>query len=58
MIDATNIKKYIMLGGVAVALLLIPRRSSQKSDTKHPNKTPVKKGLNQDNAVANLKNKD
>lgn len=29
-----NVKKWVVLGGTAIALLLIPRRSSQKADVK------------------------
>ena len=36
--DNKNIKKWVLLAGVATALLIVPRRSSQKSDIKPVNK--------------------
>jgi len=36
--DNKNTKKWVLLAGVATALLIVPRRSSQKSDLKPINK--------------------
>ncbi|MEN6669202.1 hypothetical protein AAJP47_02380 [Psychrobacter sp. B38] len=60
--EAANIKKWVTLVGVAAALLVIPRRSSQKSDPRHPNKDPIGRDKDKDNKeeskISNAKGKN
>ena len=46
---STNKKKWLALGAIGAALMLIPRRSSQKADKRLPkNDDPIIKSKNID----------
>lgn len=43
MTDQKTTKKRLALGAIAIALLIIPRRSSRKADNKLPARDSIKK---------------
>ena len=55
MTESIKVKKWISLGIIATALLLLPRRSSRKSDMDLSNKNNAKSDSNI-NSVQNVNN--
>lgn len=49
-----TIKKWVVLGGVATALLVIPRRSSRKADIKRSNSSTTNIANNNNNNDSTL----
>lgn len=53
--NINKIKKWCVLGGVATALLIIPRRSSQRGDTKHATNSNNKIEHDSNNNISTMK---